>query len=529
MNKLPALLVPEKVGSPRWRTLLLQSSDLARERIPYELAKKLAVLPLVIFQRNEREILSVALTAPLDPQKIKEICFLTGLEIEAQEEEEEQILKALDAAYGGNERALVLATEKVNQEKEKGLGSEESTLVSDKPTPQLLERLLERAISLAASDIHLEPQKKHYQIRFRVHGLLQKEQALVTHHAAADLIRRIKVLAKLDTTCTKKPQEGVFHKLLGKEDYTLRLSLVPQYFGEKAVIRLFEHFEKKGQQKKTSFLELGLSQEEEFLLKRYLALESGAVILSGPTGSGKTTLLYGALSYLEREWRNIVSLEDPVEQVLANINQIDCKRGVSQEELLIALLRQDPDVMMVGEIRDKKTAEIALSASLTGHLVLSTVHARNCLEVFSRFFQFGISKDLLAVSLKLIISQRLVQLNCKECLREELAKPELQKFFSLDFDTLVKSSSGCKLCSERGVSGRKGVYEFLPVNEEISDLLLSPSGLKKESYLKRLKRVALNSGYRPYAFSVREALINGEISPKTALRVLGMAPELMGY
>lgn len=503
MNKLPSLVSLKEVKL--WRDLASRSLESARECISYEQSVKLKALAL---KKNENT-LRVIFSSPLDPGRIKEAAFITGLEIHPEEGEEEEILKAINAAYGGNKKALVSATELVNKKEEK---KETPIEVSKKPTPQLLERLLERAIVLAASDIHFEPQKNHYQIRFRVHGLLQKESAVVTHVAARDLIRRIKILAKLDTTCSKTPQDGAFRKMLARDEYSLRVSLVPQYFGEKVVIRLFESEETNVS--KTPFLDLGFNYEQDFLFKRYLGLQSGAIILSGPTGSGKTTLLYSALSYLDREWRNIISLEDPVEKTCSNINQVEFSNKNS--ELLRALLRQDPDVMMIGEVRDKETAETALSASLTGHLVLTTVHANNSLEVISRLLQLGLKKELLAISLKLIISQRLVQLNCPSCLEYLPAKEQLLKFFSLDVDAEVASSPGCGSCRDSGVIGRKGVFEFLPVSPEV---------ITSE----KPKKAALDSGYLPYAFSVRELLIRGEISPCVALRVLGMAPELMGY
>jgi type IV pilus assembly protein PilB len=251
------------------------------------------------------------------------------------------------------------------------------------------------------------------------------------------------------------------------------------------------------------------------------------ILLSGPTGSGKSTLLYVALQELNREWRNIITLEDPVERLIPGVNQIEvCEGGSSWSELTARLLRQDPDAIMLGEIRDRETAHAALNAGISGCLVLSTVHAGNCLEIFSRLGQLGADAHLLAQALRLLVAQRLLARNCALCARPVPVTPALARLFGLTADTPLSASLGCTACEFSGISGRLGVFELLRITAGIRECLLDKAAGVN---LTQLEHCARNEGYRPLAVSVREALLRQEISPKSALRSMGIAPEFAGY
>ncbi len=528
--------------SQLWRELARGSTASARALMAYELAQKICVLPLAIIEaENDEPFLTALFAEPVDPQLLREVKFHVGLDVVPESVGKEILHRAIHAAYQGESTRLADAVGQVQDTFSRSIASESLVLsaVADCPIPRLLTAVFDRAIALNASDVHLEPTLERYRIRFRVDGILREETSFnISLRAGEELIRRLKVLAALDPTKRNEPQEGALtHQAVGLS-IRARISTIAQLQGEKAVIRLLdEKFIEEvlaGDNRATSFSALGLDEDQIRSLVGFLGCAGGSILLSGPTGSGKSTLLYTMVSYLNNDSRNIVSIEDPVERRIPGVNQIEVNRSsvVDFAEILKPVLRQDPDVLMIGEIRDRKTARIALGAGITGHLVLSTVHAGNCLEIVSRLLELGASGSIMAMSLRLLVSQRLVAKNCPHCAEKESASPMLVTLFDLPKESLISRAKGCSRCRNSGIDGRAAVFEMLPVSEPIRQLLFTLGqgrGRHEMLNLGKLRKTAIREGYRSYAVSVRVLLTQGLISPTQALRVLGISPELVGY
>lgn len=533
-----------------WEEIVRASTSLARSRLSYEHALSLCVLPLRYIVEPGVEqgveqgcgVLTVLIAEPYNAAIAQEIRFLVDCEIAFDCVPRATLSRAIHAAYCGDEQSLVHAAERAaltHQAEHRGK-TRMSLWQSTAPIPQLLDSILDRALTLHSSDVHLEPGPKSYRVRYRIDGMLQIDSNIVLHpDLGAALIRRIKVLSRLDTTQQFAPQEGGFTHMAGAIEVRLRVSVVCQSFGEKVVLRLLDDacFLSENSAGSTRLLSaLGLNTEKERFLIGCLAAESGTILLSGPTGSGKSTFLYAMLCYLNEEWRNIVTIEDPIERRMLGVNQTEVRRdlGLDYQHLLGPLLRQDPDVMMIGEIRDRPTAQMALTAGITGHLVLSTVHAGNCLEVIVRLLELGISGTLAASSLRLIISQRLIPKVCSKCVRRELANASLVTLFELEGVIQISRETGCDDCHGSGIKGRAIAVEFLPIVDEMKNALrqgrdLSGTHKAPNDLLSVLRDIAQQFGYRPYAYEVRNLLLQGVISPHYALRAVSISPELVGY
>lgn len=543
----PQLIQVDK-GQRGWKDLAFCSSPSARKFLAHSLAQKFCVLPLAVLDEPRGKILTVIFAEPLSAHTVQEVKVVVGVDIIYETAKKEVLEKAIFAAYAGGEETLLRAVERISQESHDeiktnhALRSFETDAVSDSAIPSLLTSILSRGISLGASDIHLEP--KHgspsgdeYRIRFRIDGLLHEDDSFrLTSIVAAKLSRRVKVLARLDITNGRLLQEGAFTFTSPEWSVRLRISFLPQVNGEKIVVRLLgnDHFDLSFL-KDAPFAHLGLTGEQEQCLRTYLGLTSGTILLSGPTGSGKSTLLYAAIQYLNTKWRNIVTIEDPVERLISGVNQAQVCReaGLDYDQWLSPLLRQDPDVIMVGEIRNRQMADAVFTAGITGHLVLSTLHAGNCLEVLSRLFHFPISIDLLFTSLRLIISQRLLPKNCQHCLRYTTANRIVQKLFHFEDGQEVSVARGCKRCFFSGVMGRIGVFEFLAITDSFRKHLSVARrnegdvvGGRDDFELDQLAFAAAQVGYHSYAYRVRELLLKGVVSPLRALQALGVNPEL---
>jgi type IV pilus assembly protein PilB len=526
----------ENTSKYLWQEIGRCSTEEARGFLSYSVASKLCVLPLsVVGDSNGQRFITVAFPEPLDALIFKEVKFVIGLEVVVELLPREILEKAIHRAYCGAQDHLITAVKIAHDENKKSEYIAKSIVPEidfsqESAIPRLLTSILDRGVSLAASDIHIEPVGHGYRIRYRVDGMLKEDKSLeLSMRIGKSLARRIKVVCNLDSTKDFMPQDGGFTHRQKIISVRIRVSFFPQSGGEKVVLRLFDdNFLDFSRKNDTLFSFLGLSIEQENCLRSALGMDGGVILLTGPTGSGKSTLLSAMLSYLNTEWRNIVSIEDPVERIVPGVNQteVNSERGLGFSELLPGILRQDPDVIMIGEIRDNQTAETAFTAGITGHLVLSTVHARNCIEAFPRLLHFGLSSYLIASSLRMIISQRLIPKNCMKCSRQESANEFLLKYFALSKDSKVAIPKGCNLCEQTGRKGRIGVFEMLPINDAIRDLIL---GDNNQISQQKIVDLIYGLGFRTYAHDVRAALLAGIIAPSSALRSLGIAPELAGY
>ncbi len=450
--------------------------------VPAEVARKYLLIPLGL----AGSALTVAMADPSDIFAIDEVRFITGHNIQPMVAPDTSIQNALNRYYetAGFARNLVRDFE----QKEPGMAEPDQRGVDlaelyrateEAPVVKLVNLILTDAINKGASDIHLEPYEKAFRIRFRLDGVLYEVMAPpLTLHAA--VTSRIKIMARLDIAERRMPQDGRIKVKMRERELDLRVSTVPTLFGEKVVMRLLDRASLELDMSKLGFEPEALAMLEKAILAPY-----GMILVTGPTGSGKTTTLYSALNRLNRIGTNIMTAEDPIEYNLSGINQTQVKSdiGLTFAALLRSFLRQDPDIIMVGEIRDFETAEIAIKAALTGHLVLSTVHTNDALSTVGRLISMGVPAYLVGASLSLLLAQRLVRKLCVEC-REEGPVPastlEDIGFSSQEAEGVTcYRGKGCIACRDTGYRGRIGLYEVVLLNEQMREAILNGASVSE--------------------------------------------------
>jgi type IV pilus assembly protein PilB len=462
--------------------------------VPEDTAKRYQILPLSRVGAS----LTIAMVDPTNVFAMDDIKFMTGFNIEPVVASESAILEAIDKAYGGNHQGenvdeLLAAmgddadVELQADQQEMDLNELEKS-ADEAPIVKLVNIILTDAVKRGASDIHIEPYEKEYRVRFRIDGVLQ--HIMTPPLKLKDAITsRIKIMAKMDISEKRLPQDGrimLKMQIAGKKkqlDY--RVNSLPTLWGEKVVLRLLDKENLRLDMTKLGFEQESLVKFQHAVLKPY-----GMVLVTGPTGSGKTNTLYSSISLLNKPDTNIMTAEDPVEFQLHGVNQVQMKEsiGLNFAAALRAFLRQDPNIILVGEIRDFETAEIAIKAALTGHLVLSTLHTNGAPETISRLMNMGIEPFLVATAVHLICAQRLIRRICSECKEEVPIPPQalVEAGFTPDESKRVKiyKGKGCNTCNGSGYKGRAGLYEVMEVDEEIRELILvgaSATELKKKA------------------------------------------------
>jgi len=428
--------------------------------IPERTVRSYKMLPL--FQLNNT--LNIAVIDPLDTDPINAARKATGLKIEPVIVTETELENAIDLYYGISGFVDVKKGEEA---------TDITDLFDETRIVELVDSIVNQSQRYQCSDIHIEPREDDIRVRFRIDGKLQDFQALPKEIHTA-LISRLKIMSNMDIAETRKPQDGriLFNSPRGRLD--LRISTYPTLYGEKSVLRLLNISEALH-----SLTDLGFEKSIEDKFNNILIGGEGIILVSGPTGSGKTTTLYSTLNKLEKPDVNIVTVEDPVEYDLSNINQaqINTKSGVTFASALRAILRQDPDIIMVGEVRDEETVELAIRAALTGHLVFSTIHTNDAASGFTRLLNWGVEPFLIASTVKGILAQRLVRRICQECREPSIpSKKELQ-LAGLNPSEPIEAftGKGCLACRNTGYKGRIGIYELLVLDNDISELILSGS------------------------------------------------------
>jgi len=432
----------------------------ATEFLNHAAALQLVALP--IKQRDGR--LWVAVPNPLDCNIINDLQTLTGLFIEPIQAREQEIRFHIDQVYGTANIETIASQFLVEENIRKNQYQLDSTLreqLQSAPTVKLVDSLIESAILNRASDIHIEPSEHVLRIRIRLDGQLSNPQTVDTD-LLPNVISRLKIMGGMNIAEKRLPQDGSFSLRYHGEQIDFRLSTLPTLYGEKAVLRLLY-----GQSERLSTDNLGFFPEDQETLRRMFRSPYGAVIITGPTGSGKSTTLTGFLSELNTPNVNIMTVEDPIENPIEGINHTaaDPKSGFGFPRALRSILRQDPDIIMVGEIRDKETAAIAAQAAITGHLVLSTLHTNDAAGVFPRLVDMGVEPFLAAACLNGIVAQRLVRKLCENCAEDGKLTAEEARLLELPQDTAVKVPNGCGQCRGMGYSGRFAIYEYIEVNE----------------------------------------------------------------
>jgi type IV pilus assembly protein PilB len=463
--------------------------------IPQDTALRYQVIPL----SRVGSVLTIAMTDPTNVFAMDDIKFMTGFNVEPVVASESAIGEAITRFYGGGDtdsEELSKMMKDLVDDEELELAAEEAELdaaslekaAEEAPIIKLVNLILTDSVKRGASDIHLEPYETEMRVRFRVDGVLQTVMSPPLRLKDA-MTSRLKIMAKLDIAEKRLPQDGrimIKYKADGKrKELDFRVSTVPTLYGEKIVMRLLDKENLRLDMTKLGFEPESLKKFERNILKPY-----GMVLVTGPTGSGKTNTLYSSVSRLNTVDTNIMTAEDPVEFQLSGINQVQMKEqiGLNFAAALRAFLRQDPNIILVGEIRDFETAEIAVKAALTGHMVLSTLHTNDAPSTISRLMNMGIEPFLVATSVNLICAQRLVRRVCSNC-KEELEVPE-QALVDAGYTpeeakkTKIYHGKGCSTCNKGGYKGRTGLYEVMEINDELRELILvgaSALELKKKA------------------------------------------------
>ncbi len=453
--------------------------------IPSEVAMKFQVVPV----KRQGRVLTVAMANPDNIFAIDDIKFITGLEVRPVVATESAIKKSIDRLYDSADSLASIMKDmqedfEIVEQADEDLSLEE-VQSADAPVVKLVNSLIADAVGKHASDIHIEPYEKNVRVRYRIDGMLHEMMSPPFKMKGA-IISRLKIMAELDIAEKRVPQDGRIKIRIGGKAIDLRVSSLPTIFGEKIVMRILDK----------SNLQIDLAKlgfEEQALARFLTAIESpyGMILVTGPTGSGKTTTLYSALNRINKPHCNIMSAEDPVEYNIEGINQVNVHEdiGLSFAASLRAFLRQDPNIIMVGEIRDLETASIATKAALTGHLVLSTLHTNDAASSINRLIDMGIEPFLVSSSVIMIVAQRLVRKLCSKCkqqikLHEETLR-ELGINEAPDELTLFEAR-GCLQCNDTGYAGRCGLYEVMPISAAIREMIIErrPSADLKQQAIK---------------------------------------------
>ena len=440
------------------------------EKLPLPFVKKNLVLPL----HATDEGLLVAIADPRSLHALDEVRRVFGMKVIPVLAPREQVLDAIHRVYERPSGTAERVAQEISGESLEALAKQWDEpkdlleLADEAPVIRLLNSLLFQAVKERASDIHIEPYERELEVRFRRDGVLAS--VISPPKAVQDaLVSRAKIMSGLDIAEKRLPQDGRIRLLVAGNDIDARVSTVPTSYGERVVIRLLD---RKGGQVRLS--ELGLSLGQETAMEALLTRSTGIILATGPTGSGKTTTLYAALNRINFHERNVITVEDPVEYQLKGIGQIqvNSKIGLTFASGLRSVLRQDPDVIMVGEIRAPETAAMAIQASLTGHLVLSTLHTNDAPTAATRLVDMGVEPFLLSSSLLAVIAQRLIRVLCPFCKEEHAPSPSEKAHFNWTAPEVLWKAKGCPKCLGTGYKGQTGIFEFMHIDQEMKALLL---------------------------------------------------------
>jgi len=492
--------------------------------VTQELARRFKVIPI---KRSPKRI-TLAMKNPLDIFAIDEIRLITGKEVEAVIATEEDIINAISANY----RTEVNVTEAVagvmkdldeatitltdGDDADNITIEQLKELSGEAPVVRLANMIISRGITDKASDIHIEPAKDGLRIRYRVDGILADGMTL-PKKAQASITSRIKIMADMDISEKRAPQDGRISATIEGRPYDFRVSTLPAVFGEKIVMRVLDKSNISVGLHKLGLLPYTFEMFESMIQRTY-----GIILVTGPTGSGKSTTLYSVLAKLNSGEKNILTIEDPVEYELSGITQsmVNNRAGMTFASGLRSMLRQDPNIIMVGEMRDQETAMIAIEAALTGHLVLSTLHTNDAPGSVARLLDMGVESFLIASSIAGVLAQRLLRTVCVKCKEPYSPPKDAIKRLGMNLDILDKSEvtffrgRGCDQCKGTGYKGRVGVYELMPVNDKVRELILA----RASSYA--IREAAIEAGMRTLKDDAMEKILLGITTLEESLRVI---------
>ena len=480
------------------------------------------VIPVSVDQENKR--MKVAMAHPDDHAVLDEIAMLTGFRAlpmvstyrEMSDFIEKHCSTFTDSHIHDDQAVTRMAEEWASQS-----AADETTssaiaqeISSDAaPVVQLVNGILIEAIKRGASDIHLDPQKNRLLVRFRVDGILHDIKS-IPPNLAGPIVNRIKVASGMDIAEKRLPQDGRMRLKLGGQEVNIRINTILAQFGEKVVIRVLKSTGSSGGLEK-----LGMSTKEVARLSRMIRAPHGIVLVTGPTGSGKTTTLYSCLQEINSPERNLITIEDPIEYTLQGINQIQVshKSGLNFATALRAILRQDPDVIMVGEIRDKETLEVAIQAAMTGHLVFSTIHTNSTVKTISRLMEMGAPSYMISSAVQGVVAQRLIRCICSKCKEPYKATPEDLAALGMkpNEDLTLYRGAGCDRCAKTGYEGRVGLYETLLMSERLEELINGHASATE------IQAAAVEEGMQSLTQDGRQKLLSGIVTLSELQRVLG--------
>ena len=479
--------------------------------VPPSILKKHKMIPFE-YSRTGMNVLRVAMSDPMNMAAMDDINIITNLQVEPVVATPRDVMLALDRYYGQAE--VNSALEEYVKEKTSQMAEQEdiySDDINNSPIVQLVKTMIEQAVRQRASDIHIEPMEKQVRVRYRIDGALY-EKAAYNISLLPALVARIKIIGGMDISEKRKPQDGRITQVVDRREFDIRVSILPTVYGEKIVMRLTS---KNALSREKS--QLGLKPHDLQKFDHILKNPHGILLVTGPTGSGKSTTLYTALSELNKEDVNIITVEDPVEANIDGINQVQVnnKADLTFASALRSILRQDPDIIMIGEIRDQETASIAVQASITGHLVVSTLHTNSAASTITRLVDMGIEPYLIADSTVGVIAQRLVRRLCPDCKRAKKADAEDLEMLMRkpEEDLTIYEPCGCAKCDGTGFRGRIGVYEIMEVTPQLKHII------SKGGEVEAIKAQALKDGMHTLRMSATELVLDGTTSVQEMMRV----------
>ncbi len=477
-------------------------------RLPLAFTKANLLLPL----RIEDGVLLVAMGDPSNLLALDELQGAVNTPVQAIVSPPEEVLSAINRLYARHSGSAQEVVAELEADELSTVASQFNRpqdlldLTDEAPVIRLLNSILFQAVKERASDIHIEPFEREVDVRFRIDGILYKMLS-PPKLVQESLTSRVKIMAGLNIAEKRLPQDGRFRVIVAGRDVDIRVSIIPTFFGERTVLRILDK-----QRGVLSLTDIGLPARENVVIERLLTRTSGIILVTGPTGSGKTTTLYSALTTINSPDKNIITIEDPIEYQLPGVGQIQVnpKIDLTFANGLRSILRQDPDIIMVGEIRDAETAEIAMQASLTGHLVLSTLHTNDSPTAITRLIDMGIEPFMVASTLSAVLAQRLVRRICPHCIEEY--RPE-REYAGITLPDRLFRGKGCERCFNLGTTGRTGIYELLPIDAELCSMII------RRTSAKEIKEYALSKGMRTLRDDGLQKAFAGATTLEEVLRV----------
>ena len=496
--------VKEQLGIP---LIDLDNINVAQDIIdilPVNIAKKYEAIPIDIINGS----LLVVMSDPLNYFAIEDIKVATGYHVKTAIALRNILLNNIDKYYGKSKAQEAAQDYRKNFANRTVENDQELADETAAPIIKFLNTIIENAMLYNASDIHIEPDEKEMRVRFRVDGMLREIMRTDINMLSA-VISRVKIMASLNIAENRIPQDGRINFKVKQHTIDIRVSIIPTISGEKIVMRLLD---------KSSFSmdleKIGLENNELTRLKKMIASPYGIIMVSGPTGSGKTTTLYSILNMLNDISKNIITIEDPVEYNLKGINQmqVNTKIGFDFANGLRSILRQDPDIILVGEIRDNETAEISIRSALTGHLVLSTIHTNNAVGTIGRLLDMGIKPFLISSTLAGVIAQRLVRKICPNCAEEYISDEREMRILGLEKPVKLRRGKGCSLCNNTGYRGRTGIFEIFEIDNDIKNII--DTGYSEN----KVEKLAVDKGMNTLRKSCISKVLKGITTVEEMLR-----------